>query len=260
MSWRQQSAFVVKEETIVKNTRKASKSNATNSKFKKLETEILKTGIIDNPYLMINGKEVIITANRLNVSSKNNTFQVPADGPVNINNSLFVGDKTVKMDGVVSVSEKIKSAMNMQKIIYIPIEPRSVLDENDYIKGNHFVVDIEREETRKEIHLMPFSRTEFYEGDHGYIINLCVNIKMNDIDVSSSEDERNDSESESENENEHTYNDYTYDCVDIVVSTEGQDLAIKMESCYSSLSLLWVPQGKWLIHSLGYKTTPIDIE
>ena len=250
MSWRQQSAFVVKEETIVKNTRKASKSNATNSKFKKLETEILKTGIIDNPYLMINGKEIIITANRLNASSKNNSFQVPADGPVNINNSLFVGDKTVKMDGVVSVSEKIKSAMNMQKIIYIPKEPRSVLDENDYIKGNHFVVDIERKGNRKEIHLMPFSRTEFYEGHHGYIINLCVNVKTNDIDVSSSENESSDSESENEN---------TYDCVDIVVSTEGQDLAIKMESCYSSLSLLWLPQGKWLIQSLGYKTTPIEI-
>lgn len=257
MSWRQQSAFVVKEETIVKKTRKDSKSNTTNSKFKKLETEILKTGIIDNPYLMINGKEVIITANRLIANSKNNSFQVPADGPININNALFVGDKTIKMDGVVYVSEKIKSAMNMQKIIYIPKEPRSVLDENDYIKGNHFVVDIEREENRKEIHLMPFSRTEFYEGDHGYIINLCVNIKMNDIDVSSSsEDESSDSESKNYN----SYNGYTYDCVDIVVSTEGQDLAIKMESCYSSLSLLWLPQGKWLIHSLGYKTTLIDIE
>jgi hypothetical protein len=48
--------------------------------------------------------------------------------------------------------------------------------------------------------------------------------------------------------------------VDIDIVLEPQNLLVKLQSRYSSLSLLWVPEGKWLIHTLGYKTRLLDIE
>ena len=43
--------------------------------------------------------------------------------------------------------------------------------------------------------------------------------------------------------------------VDIDVIFKEQGLTLKLHSRNSSLSLMWLPEGKWIIHSLGYKTS-----
>jgi hypothetical protein len=236
MSWKYQSAFVSNEPTIIKQqvkskSDKSGKITKQYANFKTLETETLKTDVIDNNYLLMNGKDIIITSDRLHINSKKNSLCMPPNGPVNINNNMLIDDTTTTINNDLIVKNKMKTSMNMHLVKRIIKAPKIVLDKNDYDICNHYVIDVEPKITKKEIVMLPFNN---YTTDclpinytHVYIIHLCVNgEKEDDVDI------------------------------DIII--DSQDLVIKMESCYSSLSLMWLPQGKWLIHTLGYKTIPID--
>ena len=245
MSWKHQSAFVSNEPTIIKhevksNPDKSVKSNQNKSvnitkeqgNFKTVETEILKTDVIDSKLLLMNGKDIIITSDRIHINSKNNSLHLSPNGNVNINNNLLIDNKITTINNNLVVKKKMKTSMNMHLIKRIIKAPRIVIDKDDYNICNHYVIDVDPKISKKEIVMLPFNT---YTDDclpmvytHAYIIHFSVNAEKKDK-------------------------------VNIMIMIDEQDLTIKLESCYSSLSLMWLPNGKWVIHSLGYKTTPIDI-
>ena len=234
MSWRKQEPFRVNTSTSsgkkILQDRVYIKDNQKS--FQQIETEVLKADVIESSLLMMNSKDMMITTDRINIHTVNNSLQVPSNGPININENLIVEKNDVKIRGNLHVDKKLKNSMNMYLVNRVLLEPRTIFDINTYNSCNHFMIDCPVLKAKGEIYLMPF---QSYTADwspkdyeHLYIINFCIN----------------------------AHNDSLVD-VDIVL--DGQDTIIKMQSRYSSLSLLWVPEGKWLIQSLGYKTIIIDV-
>ena len=234
MSWRKQESFKVNTSTSShKNTIRDRPYLQDNQKsFQQLETEILKADIIESSLLMMNSKDMMITTERVNIHTVNNSLQIPSNGPVNINENVIVEKDDVHIRGSLHVNKKLKNSINMYLVNRILLQPRIVLDANMYNTCNHFMIDCPVLKAKGEIYMMPFQNysAEWSPQDyeHLYVINFCVNAHKDSL-------------------------------VDIDIVLDNQNTIIKMQSRYSSLSLLWVPEGKWLIQSLGYKTIIIDV-
>lgn len=230
MSWRNQSAFVTNEPTT-DTSLSVPKPKAKKGVFKTVETEVLNTNAITNNYLIIDSKDVIITSDRLHINSKNNSFQIPKTGPININNTMLIDTSSTTIDGELEVTQKMRSSMHMYLVKRVIVAERVIFDKEDYNKCNHYIIDTNSKNNHNYLYLLPFNsyNDDDYPADctHAYIIHFCVNAKKSDN-------------------------------VDIRVIIEDQDMIIKMSSRFSSLSLLWSPSGQWLIHSLGYKTIPLN--
>jgi hypothetical protein len=113
----------------------------------------------------------------------------------------------------------------------LDLEPRTLLDKTDYRTSNTFVIDCNEQKSKCEVILTPYQSfsAEWAPNkiDYLYTINFLINANPDAL-------------------------------VDIDIRIPKQDLTIKLLSRYSSVSLLWVPEGRWLIQSLGFKTTIIN--
>lgn len=234
MSWKQQSAFQVN--TTVSSTPKVRAERPyiqdKEISFYKVETEILKADMIESSLLMMNNKDMMITSDRVNIHTNVNSLNIPSNAPININENLVVDKNDAEIHGNLKVNKKFKSAMNMYLVNRLLLDKEISMDINYYKQCNHYMIDCPTLNAKGKIIMKEFhsynsdwSPTEY---EHLYIIHFCVNAHKDSL-------------------------------VDIDIILDTQELHVKMQSRYSSLSLLWVPEGKWLIHSLGYKTIVLDM-
>ena len=242
MSWKKQSAFKVNTTTSTSQDHLSRPHNTNgirpfpNDKeksFKRVETEILTTDIIESSLLMMNSKDMMVTTDRVNIHTKTHSVHIPSNGPITINNAVSVDRNTVHIPGNLHIEKTLSTATQFSRVHKLILEPITVLCSNDYAKCNHFMIDCPERNATGKIHLNAFRNYSAdwspTEHENLYMIHFCVNAT-----------------------NETLVN------IDIVI--EPQKLCIKLQSRYSSLSLLWIPEGKWLIHTLGYKTRLLDIE
>jgi hypothetical protein len=237
MSWKKQSAFKVNTSTSssLPHTVIGERPYVVDKEksFKQVETETLKADIIESSLLMMNNKDMMITTDRLNIHTKIHSLQIPSNGPLTINNALIIDKNTVHIPGNLHLDKTLKTSTVLSRVNRLNLEPVILLDNKDYSICNHFMIVCTELNAKGEIHLNSFQSytAEWSPTEHEdlYMIHFCVNANEESL-------------------------------VDIDIVLETQKLIIKLQSRYSSLSLLWVPEGKWLIHTLGYKTRLLDIE
>lgn len=234
MSWKHQSAFQVNTATSSTPKVRAERPYVEDKekRFYKVETEILKADMIESSLLMINNKDMMITSDRVNIHTNVNSLNIPSNAPININENLLVDKDDVEINGCLTVNKKFKSTMNMYLVNRLLLDREIVMDINYYNRCNHYRIDCSTLNAKGKIIMKKFdlcmSEWSPTEYEHLYIIHFCVNAHKDSL-------------------------------VDIDIVLDTQDLHVKMQSRYSSLSLLWVPEGKWLIHSLGYKTIVLEM-
>lgn len=241
MSWKKQAAFKVNTTTSTSQEHLSHNRNGgirpfVNDKekiFKRIETEILHADIIESSLLMMNSKDMMVTTDRVNIHTKYNSVCIPSNGPLTINNAVNIDKNNVSMPGNLHINKTLKTSTQFSRVNKLILEPITVLCTEDYNKCNHFVIDCQEINATGKIHLNAYrnytadwSPTDY---EYLYMIHFCINADKESL-------------------------------VDIDIVLEPQNLLVKLQSRYSSLSLLWVPEGKWLIHTLGYKTRLLDIE
>ena len=237
MSWRKQEAFKV-------NTSTSSDKPFNNSihrpyhaerekVFKYVETDTLKTDAIEASMLLMNSKHMMITTDRMNINTTDNSLNIPTKGPIKINNILEVDKSNITIKSDLKIEKTLNFGVNKHLVQRLILEPRIVMDIDDYTVCNHFIIDCNEEHAKGEIYMMPYHS---YTGnkpkpgtDYLYIIHFCISANKGTL-------------------------------VDVDFVLDDQNITIKMISRASSFSLLWSPEGRWLIHSLGYKTKLIDTE
>jgi hypothetical protein len=234
MSWKHQSAFQVNTNTTTTPKIKVGRPYVEDKEksFYKVETEILKADMIESSLLMMNNKNMMITSDRVNIHTNSNSLIIPSTAPISVNENLVIDKEAVHIRGNLNVDKKLKSAMNMYLVHRLLLNRRIEMDVKYYNQCNHYMIDCPTVNAKGEILMKQFhsytadwSPTEY---EHLYIIHFSINAHKDSL-------------------------------VDIDVILDGQELRVKLQSRYSSLSLLWVPEGKWLVHALGYKSIILDM-
>jgi hypothetical protein len=199
--------------------------------FKRLETEILETDIIESSLLMINNKDMMVTTDRLNIHTVDNSIQVPSNGPIKINNTLQVDKDTVRIHGNLELDQELQFGVRTRKVRRITLEPELRIEKLDYKQTNIFIFDCIDINSKSNITLAPYDMTEHVVSlnkiEYLYSIQFMVNAGKDTL-------------------------------VDIDIHIPEQEVVIKLHSRFSSVSLLWVPEGRWLVESIGFKTTVLD--
>ena len=235
MSWRKSGAFKVSNEVTVGHKDKPEgpymRTIEKEMAFKRLEVDVLQTDYVESSLLIMNSKDMMITSNRLNIQSKQNSIHIPATGPIRINKAVKIHEDTVQISGNLQVENEFRLGTCRTLVKRLDLQPRTLLDKTDYKGSNTFVIDCNEKKSKCEIVLTPYNAftAEWSPNkiDYLYTINFLVNASPDAL-------------------------------VDIDISIPKQDLCIKLLSRYSSISLLWVPEGRWLVQSLGFKTTIIN--
>jgi len=235
MSWKKSGAFKVNHEITIGNTNKPERPYMRTIEkemaFKRLEVDVLQTDFVESKLLMINSKDLMITSDRVNLNTKQNSIQIPSNGPIKINNTLKVHEDTVQVNGNLQIENEFRLGSYRTLVQRLDLNPRTLLDKNDYKKSNTFVINCTSPKSKGEIILTPYQSYQATWApnkiEYLYTINLVVNAKPEAL-------------------------------VDIDIVLPKQDITVKLLSKYSSVSLLWVPEGRWLIQSLGFKTTIIN--
>ena len=236
MSWKRQDPFNMNDNVdLEKKNRPERPYMKTIEKevaFRRLEAEIIQTDIIESKFLMMNGKDVIMTTDRLNINTPSNRIQVPNYGPVKINKVLKINENQIQVDGPIHVNNEVR--FNTQKTLVkkLTLNPRTIINYEDYSTSNHFIIYSDERRAKGELVLNPYQHytAEWSPNkiDYLYNINICLSMPSDSL-------------------------------VDIDIFIPHQELTIKLQSRYSSLSLLWSPEGKWLVNTLGFKTFVVDI-
>ena len=235
-SWQRSGAFKVNTEVTIGREHQPSTKPHLHTvdkemAFKRLEVDVLQTDFIESSLLIMNSKDLMVTTDRLNLHTKTNKLHVPASGPIVLNDTLAVHDHSVHVNGSLQVDNDFKIGTLKTKVRRLDLTPRQILSRGDYKHTNTFVINCADTKSKGEIVLLPYETyTSVWSPnkiDYLYSITFTVNA-------------------------------HTDALVDVDLSLSGQDLNIKLHSRYSSVTLLWVPEGKWLIQSLGYKTTLIE--
>jgi hypothetical protein len=209
--------------------------------FTRINTEVLQTDYIESSLLMVNNKDLMITTNRANIHTPSNSLQIPANGPLTINNTMSVDSDTVHIHGNLQLENNSSfhfgHSKKMVKRITLnttssPTAHTISLSHTDYGESNTFILDCGNlsQNAKNIIILDPYditSSTEINKIEYLYSLNILINADSDSL-------------------------------VDIDIRIPYQGYTIKLHSRYSSVSLLWVPEGKWLIESIGFKTTVIE--
>lgn len=234
MSWKHAGAFKAEKSfTVPKPVTKPTKVVPTTKdiEFKRVETEILETDIIESSLLMVNNKDMMVTTDRLNIHTVDNAIQVPSNGPIKINNTLLVDKDTVRIHGNLQLDQELQFGVRTRKVRRITIEPELRIEKLDYKRSNIFIFDCVDINSKSSITLTPYDMTEHIVSlnkiEYLYSIQFMVNASKDTL-------------------------------VDIDIHIPEQEVVIKLHSRFSSVSLLWVPEGRWLIESIGFKTTVLD--
>lgn len=203
--------------------------------FRKLETEILQADMIESSLLLINNKDMMVTSNRINIHTPENSINVPAAGAIKINNACKIDSNNVHITGNLLLDNGFNAAMMLHTVKRIPMEDQNsfFLEPSNFTESNHFLLDCSNESTAaKGFLIMPPYKEYASEWsptnlEYTYIAHLYINAHKDAM-------------------------------VDIDIIMKEQDTTVKMHSRNSSLSLMWLPQGKWIIHSIGYKTSIVS--
>ena len=235
MSWRKSGAFKVSNEITVGHRDRPERPHMRTIEkemaFKRLEVDVLQTDFMESSLLIMNSKDLMMTSDRINIQTKQNSLQIPQNGPIKMNKALKVHEDTVQVTGNLQVENEFRLGTCRTLVRRLDLEPRTLLDKNDYQSSNTFVIDCNEQKSKCEVILTPYQSfsAEWAPNkiDYLYTINFMINANPDAL-------------------------------VDIDIRIPKQDLTIKLLSRYSSVSLLWVPEGRWLIQSLGFKTTIIN--
>jgi hypothetical protein len=199
---------------------------------KNIETEILHTDMIESSVLMVHNKDMIITSDRINIHTMENSICIPAKGAIKLNNICKIDKDTVHITGDFQVDKEFKTSVNLPLVKRIPLDEDIFLfDESNFQESNHFILDCSATSATGFLIIPPYQEyTQPWPSNnkaHLYIMNISLNTQHDSL-------------------------------VDIDIIIKDADITIKMHSRNSSLSLLWIPEGHWIIHSIGYKTTIIN--
>ena len=174
---------------------------------------------------------MMVTTDRLNIHTVDNAIQVPSNGPIKINNTLLVDKDTVRIHGNLQLDQELQFGVRTRKVRRITIEPELRIEKLDYKRSNIFIFDCVDINSKSSITLTPYDMTEHIVSlnkiEYLYSIQFMVNASKDTL-------------------------------VDIDIHIPEQEVVIKLHSRFSSVSLLWVPEGRWLIESIGFKTTVLD--
>ena len=234
MSWKRQDAFPVNT-TIGKvesNKKEGPYKHLIGNEmiFKRVETEVLQADMIESSLLIINNKDMMVTSNRFNLHTNDNHISVPPAGAIKINNACKIDSSNVHITGNLLLDKSFNTSVMLRKVKKISMDDENsfFLDPINFTQANHFVLDCSKNDSKGMLILPPYQEysTEWSPSnlEYLYIINLYVNASVNAL-------------------------------VDIDIILKEQDTIVKLHSRNSSLSLMWLPEGRWIIHSLGYKTS-----
>lgn len=233
MSWKKAGALKDMEKTETKTTKPDKVIQHTtnvkkNALFNHIETNTLETDVIDSKLLMINSKEMLVNIKRLNIQSNNNSIHIPSNAAININKTLYIDNKSTSIKGTLVTEKEQHSNIFLKKIKRIELEQCTILDNCDYKQSNNFIIECFENEIDGEIILMPYTEMCSRKIDYLYSLTITLNLSSKQSPVS------------------------------INIQIPDQKLILELRSHYSSVSLLWLPEGKWLVESIGFKTTLID--
>ena len=239
MSWKKQDAFVA----INANTNNSvdnidSGGMKKSTAFKCIETSLLKVDTIESRVLLINSKDLVLTSNKVNIHTTNNSISIPKYGPMVINDICTINKTDVTINGNLIINDELRTGVSLPIIKYLPFNRATnhfTLCKSYYRETNHFVLECNDYITRGTV-IVPHYNDNDNDNMRGYILNICIDLQPN---------------------NKNSIEDID---IDVIINNqcENKPLIIKMASPYASLSLLWVKTNKWIIHSIGYKTTIIN--
>lgn len=235
MSWKRQDAFQVnttfrsgtsqqeKQDRPYKNTIDKEMS------FKRLETEVLQADMIESSLLIMNNKDMMLTSNRINIHTQDNSISIPPAGAIKINEACKIDNNTVHVTGNLLLDKSFNTSVMMQSVKRLAVndENNFFLDPSNFKQSNHFILDCEKEDASSILIIPPYKEYTAQwsptDLEYLYIMHLYVNAAKNSL-------------------------------VNIDIVLKEQETTVNMHSRNSSLSLMWLPEGRWIIHSLGYKT------
>lgn len=197
--------------------------------YERVDSEIIATDMIESTVLMINNKNMIVTSDRVNIHTPENNLIIPNSGCIKINNACHIYQDDLLIPGNISVKGNFLSKTNTPLVMRIPIEKPSITFSNkNFNVTNHFVLDCPDKVAKTTITVMPYRAYSSYWSDNNleYLYQCHFYINTSDSEC----------------------------LVDIDVRLHNQDEIVKLHSRQSSLSLMWLPEGKWIINSLGFKT------
>ena len=234
MSWKQAGALKTEQSfSVPKSVSHPTRVMQTTKEvvFKRVETEILETDVIESSLLMINNKDMMVTTDRLTIHTVDNSLEIPAIGPVKINNILQVDRDTVRIHGNLELAQELQFGVRTRKVRRIMLEPELHIEKLDYKQTNIFIFDCVDINSKANVTLTPYDTSEHIVSlnkiEYLYSIQFIVNANKDTL-------------------------------VDIDIHIPEQEVIIKLHSRFSSFSLLWVPEGRWLVESIGFKTTVLD--
>lgn len=237
MSWKKQDAFSVNNSITSKHdsNHHDSKKN-TNDKelsIKRLETEVLQTDVIESSLLIVNNKDTMLTSNRINIHTPDNSIVIPGAGAIKINDACKIDTNNVHITGNLLLDKAFNTRVILQTVKRISLDDENnfFLETNNFDESNHFILDCTRENAKGMLIVPPYRECSYNWSsknlEYLYIMNLYINAKKESL-------------------------------VDVDIILKEQDISIKMHSRNSSLSLMWLPEGRWVIQSIGYKTSIIN--
>lgn len=236
MSWKRQDAFQV-------NTSFNTNTNATNKpdrpyknsidkemSFKRLETEVLQADMIESSLLLMNNKDMMITSDRINIHTPENTVSIPPAGAIKVNKACKIDENNVHVTGNLLLDKSFNASVMLQRVKRLPMneEQNFFLDPSNFKESNHFILDCTNTKSIGMLMIPPYREYSSMwtptSLEYLYIMHIYVNSTKESI-------------------------------VDIDIVLKEQETSVKLHSRNSSLSLMWLPEGRWIIHSLGYKTS-----
>ena len=232
MSWKK--AGALKDMEKVETSARPDKviHHATNVKkdviFNHIETNTLETDVIDSNLLMINSKEMLVNVKRLNIQSNKNSIHIPSNAAININQSVYIDNKSTSIKGTLVTQNEQHSNIFLKKVKRVELEQCTILDNCDYRQSNNFIIECMEREIDGEIILMPYTEMCSRKIDYLYSLTITLNLSSKQSPVK------------------------------INIQIPDQNIIFELRSHYSSVSLLWLPEGKWVVESIGFKTTLID--
>ena len=232
MSWKK--AGALKDMEKVETSARPDKviHHATNVKkdmiFNHIETNTLETDVIDSNLLMINSKEMLVNVKRLNIQSNKNSIHIPSNAAININQSVYIDNKSTSIKGTLVTQNEQHSNIFLKKVKRVELEKCTILDNCDYRQSNNFIIECMEREIDGEIILMPYTEMCSRKIDYLYSLTITLNLSSKQSPV------------------------------EINIQIPDQNIIFELRSHYSSVSLLWLPEGKWVVESIGFKTTLID--
>ena len=234
MSWKRQDAFAVNTsfERPQPNTKEGPYKHLIGDEmsFKRLETEVLQADMIESSLLIMNNKDMMITSDRINIHTQDNNIAIPPAGAIKINEACKIDNNNVHVTGNLLLDKSFNTSVILQKVKKVNMDDDNnfFIDPINFTESNHFILDCTKTDSKAMLILPPYKEYNCEWSPNNfeylYIINLYVNASVNAL-------------------------------VDIDVVLKEQDTIVKLHSRNSSLSLMWLPEGRWIIHSLGYKTS-----